>query len=638
MVSKLHLPRKNRATSLLLFLLLPLVGSCADGEGPVDLSQGNSLARLSLAPELLTSLAAEGTPDIVRLRVVATIFGDNEVVGSTEMPVDPNASSWDVGVEISLPAGKGPQIELTVELMSASLATEWSGHIGPLTITPGETTTIPSVQIVRGPLENLAVTGVSITAPSQTRVGKSVTLQTNVTSTSSGGIPTVYWESLSPEVGTVSEAGVFMALSVGTAQVEATAGAATDLVSIQVLPPVDQVVLDPTVASLKALGEQIQFQASVLDATQAVIQGEIVTWTVDASEVLDNQGGGLFVSVGEGTATVTATSASEPGISASAQVDVKQVAVSVEVTPATDTLEAVGETSQFSAQAFDSNDNPIPAAVFEWSSAETSVATVDQSGLATAQGGGTTSIKAEVLEALTSGSPGSSPPQEGGGTGVFGTALLVVDLPLVLTLTPDPHTLDAIDATVQMTPVATDGSGEPVTGLSYGWTSSDPTVATVDQSGLVTAVTNGMATITVTSAGVSATAEITVEQAVAALRWVQQPTSVFLWDIITPPPSVEAVDANGYRVESFDGEISLGAEWLGFGPTPPQGSPSQNPPPLNRPQLNVSGHTIIAAVSGLSLFDHLRMIDTPGLYRLQASATLLGVVLTVWSVTFTAIY
>jgi len=79
-------------------------------------------------------------------------------------------------------------------------------------------------------------------------------------------------------------------------------------------------------------------------------------------------------------------------------------------------------------------------------------------------------------------------------------------------ITPAAVTL-AVKNTVQLTATATysDGSTGPLTGSSAGWTSSDATVATVTSpGGLVTGISTGSATITVSAQGASSTATITV--------------------------------------------------------------------------------------------------------------------------------
>ena len=86
-------------------------------------------------------------------------------------------------------------------------------------------------------------------------------------------------------------------------------------------------------------------------------------------------------------------------------------------------------------------------------------------------------------------------------------------------VTPNTHTLTAIDATQQFQAVAKDADGATLSGKSFTWASSSPAVATVSSStGLATAVTNGSSTITATTDGVSGDAALTVAQVVASVE------------------------------------------------------------------------------------------------------------------------
>ena len=64
---------------------------------------------------------------------------------------------------------------------------------------------------------------------------------------------------------------------------------------------------------------------------------------------------------------------------------------------------------------------------------------------------------------------------------------------------------------VHLTATPRDPAGKPLTGRPVTWTSSDPSVATVNSSGVVTAVGEGSTTITATSEGQSGTATVTVQ-------------------------------------------------------------------------------------------------------------------------------
>lgn len=65
------------------------------------------------------------------------------------------------------------------------------------------------------------------------------------------------------------------------------------------------------------------------------------------------------------------------------------------VTPAADTIN-VGETAQFTATLIDLHGNPITGPTVVWSSSDTTVATIDQAGLATGVAPGTVTITADI--------------------------------------------------------------------------------------------------------------------------------------------------------------------------------------------------------------------------------------------------
>ena len=171
-------------------------------------------------------------------------------------------------------------------------------------------------------------------------------------------------------------------------------------------------------------------------------------------------------------------------------------AAEVTITPAAAQLTALGETTRFSARVRDQNGQAMAGATVSWSSGNPSVATVDGSGLATAVGNGTAPIMA------TSGSASGS------------ATVTVAQRVSAVSVTPAAHTM-SIGDTLRLTAEATDRNGNAVTaGTEFAWTSSDTLVATVDGSGLATALAEGEAEImagVVTATGdVAGTSRVTV--------------------------------------------------------------------------------------------------------------------------------
>ena len=168
-------------------------------------------------------------------------------------------------------------------------------------------------------------------------------------------------------------------------------------------------------------------------------------------------------------------------------------ATTVMVSPATAELD-VGETVQLTAVVRDQNSNVMAGAAVTWTSSETSVATVDAAGLVTGvSAGGPVTITA------TSG-------------GQSGAAQITVLPPPVASVEVTPSEAPIlVGDSEQLTAVTTDAEGNVLTGRAVTWQSSNPSVASVDVSGLVTGVSRGgPVTITATSEGQSGTAQITV--------------------------------------------------------------------------------------------------------------------------------
>ena len=165
---------------------------------------------------------------------------------------------------------------------------------------------------------------------------------------------------------------------------------------------------------------------------------------------------------------------------------------SVVLTPPTNTL-TVGQTVQLSAATKDASGNVLTGHTISWSSSSTAIATVSSSGLVTAISAGPATIFA------------SSESKTGSAT------ITVNTVPVnLVTLTPPTSTI-LVGQTLQLAAVTTDAGGHTLTGRTIAWASTATGVATVNTSGLVTAVAVGTANITATSEGKADTTAITVQ-------------------------------------------------------------------------------------------------------------------------------
>lgn len=193
----------------------------------------------------------------------------------------------------------------------------------------------------------------------------------------------------------------------------------------------------------------------------------------------------------------------------------------VAVSPNPATVE-VGAAVQFTAVARDVDGDVIGGRTFTWTSTATGTATVSTSGgLAMGVAAGVATIRAET-------------------GGVTGSAQLTVTAPGPASVTIDTDSTDvAVGQNVQLGATVRDGDGMIIS-AEVSWSSSNVSVASVDDSGLVTGEAEGSAEITASAGGVDSDPTIIV---------VIPPGNVTVTSI-TPSPMVEGQSAT-LRGEGF---------------------------------------------------------------------------------------
>ena len=165
----------------------------------------------------------------------------------------------------------------------------------------------------------------------------------------------------------------------------------------------------------------------------------------------------------------------------------------IQITPASATLNAIGQTLRLNASVLDANNSPIPGAVVSWTSANTAVANVNAQGLVTAVANGNAQITAQS------------------GSLTARANITVKQLATRVTITPSSVTLNQIGQTIQLSANVVDARNNPVPdATTVSWSSADATVATVSTQGLVTAVANGMTQVTARSGSTTGRVTITV--------------------------------------------------------------------------------------------------------------------------------
>jgi hypothetical protein len=276
------------------------------------------------------------------------------------------------------------------------------------------------------------------------------------------------------------------------------------LKTISILPAAGTEVL--------AVGQTAQFSAygqSQMGSGQATTANitTSVTWSVSNPSVASINSSGLATALSAGTTQITANSG---GIVATSDLTVTAPGSSggggggsptITVTPSTGTDTFVGETSQFIATGnlTGSGSSQNLTNQVSWISTNVQVATINASGLATAVGGGTTTIIA----------------QSGG---ITATATLTVTTSTTastatLALIPSTGaTASFTGETTQFIALGNLSGGVATQNLTNNvtWSSSDVSIATIDQTGLATAIAanNQTESTTITAIGTTSTGSL----------------------------------------------------------------------------------------------------------------------------------
>ena len=205
----------------------------------------------------------------------------------------------------------------------------------------------------------------------------------------------VNWSSSNKSVATVDNTGKITALSGGTTTITATAADGTGVAAscnVTVLQHVTSLSLSSKSLSM-CTGESHTITTTVIPSNAANKNFTVASSdkTVATATKVDNSI--LIKSVGPGNATITAES-EDGGFTASCSVDVKQILVGVEMNTTSEVL-YVDDTKQLSATFTPSN---ATNKTLVWSSPNTDVATVDESGLVTAVSPGSATILATAQD------------------------------------------------------------------------------------------------------------------------------------------------------------------------------------------------------------------------------------------------
>lgn len=204
-------------------------------------------------------------------------------------------------------------------------------------------------------------------------------------------------------------------------------------------------------------------------------------------------------------------------------------------------LEA-GETLQLGATVRNAAGGEIMDPEVDWTSVDTTVATINSKGTLNGKKVGSTTVVATA------------------GTAADTVQVTVTQTVSTVTVTPTTATLESIGETVQLTAAVKDAYGNAVEGTTANWTSSTPGIAAVSGTGLVTAVANGTTQIIATAGTKTDTVNITVSQKAASVTLTPESADLTLiGDTATFKAAATDARANDINDATFTWSVSNGA-------------------------------------------------------------------------------
>lgn len=374
---------------------------------------------------------------------------------------------------------------------------------------------------------------VTVSAPTNTleALGQTVQLSAEVKDKKGRVIngAAVTWSSGDESVATVSEAsGLVTAVGPGATAVVAYADAVTGYLTL---------IVDQKPATLEksqgdeqdgAAGRQLseELEVRVLDSGGSPVPGSAITFRVQAG------GGSVGTPVvptgADGAASVSWTLGTEAGADQElrASVDTFAVWFSATAHPGPEASVEIaagnGQTGlafqplpePLQARVTDQYGNPVPEVAVAWApAAEFSGSLSPESGLTNGEG------IAEASWTLGSMVGTQSATASAGDLAPASFTATAMAQPLAdIEITPAEPFVE-VGSEAQLEAVATTAEGDTLRGVPFLWESSDPSVASVDQTGMVTGVFPGSTTISATFEGVTGSVAVSVGGAV-------QPTGV----------------------------------------------------------------------------------------------------------------
>lgn len=284
----------------------------------------------------------------------------------------------------------------------------------------------------------------------------------------------IEWKSSAPSIAKVDQNGTITAIKAGTATITARAADGSEKeasCTVTVKQHVTGVSVDPQELSL-ITGDKAIIKAII---TPADATDKSIIWSSSDKNIATVDSNGEVTALKAGNAEIYAVT-NDGGKKAICRIGIRQLSEGITIEP--EEIEIyTGETSQLNATLFPENTSDK---TLKWESSNTSIVTVDQTGL---------------IRAIKAGSATISVTSTDGGNHSATCTVTVKQHVTSVSISPSSLSLhNGQTSTLNATVLPSDATDK-----TLSWKSSDVSVATVDDSGNVTGIGRGRTTVTATS-------------------------------------------------------------------------------------------------------------------------------------------
>jgi uncharacterized protein YjdB len=276
------------------------------------------------------------------------------------------------------------------------------------------------------------------------------------------------------------------------------------------------------------LGKTASWTVETRDASGNRLTGRKISWSSSNPNIATVDASGVVTGVAFGSTSITARSGDA---TAQTTVTVQQAVASVVLFPSNSSV-ARGSSQNLTVAVTDAAGRALTGRTVAFSSSRPDIATVNGNGTVLAVAEGRATITALAVLDQVSGSA---------------TVDVVPVSVSSISITPAGGQTVFEGATLQLSAVLRDGTGNILTGRPVSWTTSNQSIATVSSAGLVTGAALGTTQITAESEGKTASTQVSVlPRPISTIALTPNPAAVAMNASIQL--SVDIRDANGNQL------------------------------------------------------------------------------------------